>query len=77
MQPTNVETPSVDAAKPADRREGHNSAIVAISAGAGTLILGVVLLSVRASRGANRVPLEAAPRPVTVVPARSDPYRWS
>ena len=75
MQPTNVETPSVDAGKTADRPEGHNSAIVAISAGAGILILGVVLLSVRASHGANRVSLEAAPRPVTVVPARSDPYR--
>ncbi len=39
------------------------------------LILGVVLLSVRASRSVNRVALEGAPRPVTVVPARSAPYR--
>src|SRR5579859_1504157 len=75
MQPTNVETPSLVSAKTADRPGGHKSAIVAISAGAGVLILGVVLLSVRALHGANRVPLAAAPRPVTVVPARSDPYR--
>jgi membrane fusion protein, multidrug efflux system len=46
-----------------------------ISAGAGVLILGVVVLSVHASHGVNRVPLEASPRLVTVVPARSMPYR--
>jgi|CZKU01.1.fsa_nt_gi RND family efflux transporter MFP subunit len=75
MQPTKVETPSPEAAKRDDRPGGHRPAIIAIGAGATVLILGVVLLSVRASRGANRVPLEAAPRPVTVVPARSEPYR--
>ncbi len=32
MQPKNFETPTVDAAKAAERPEGHNSAIVAISA---------------------------------------------
>jgi RND family efflux transporter MFP subunit len=67
------------AAKPAaERSHGPRrplGAIGAISAGAGVLILGVVLLSVRASHQVNRTPLEAAPRPVTVVPARSHPYR--
>lgn len=61
-------------ARPHDH--GHKLiAIGAISAGAGVLILGVVLLSVRASHHVNQVPLEAAARPVTVVPARSMPYR--
>jgi len=53
----------------------HTLAIVVIGVGAAVLILGVVLLSVRASHEVNRVPLEGAPRPVTVVPARSAPYR--
>jgi membrane fusion protein, multidrug efflux system len=50
-------------------------AIGLIGAVAGLLVLGVVLLSLRASRDVNRVPLEADPRPVSVVPARSAPYR--
>jgi RND family efflux transporter MFP subunit len=64
----------------AEHPHGHRHkliAIVSISAGAGLLILGVVLLSVRASHQVNHVPLEAAPRPVTVVPARSHPYQDS
>jgi multidrug efflux system membrane fusion protein len=48
---------------------------LAISVGAGVLIVGVVLLSVRAARGENHVSLEAAPRPVTVVAARAALYR--
>ena len=75
VQPTNVEIPSPIAAKAGDHPVGHTLAIVAISAGAAVLILGVVLLSVRASHDVNRVPLEADPRPVTVVPAQSMPYR--
>jgi RND family efflux transporter MFP subunit len=77
MQTTNVATPSFDAPKPkkAAYHRGRGPAILAISAGAGVLIVGVVLLSVRASHGVNRVPLEAAPRPVSVVPARSVAYR--
>ena len=74
MQTTNVTEP-VNPAVDGEHRRGQKRAIAAISAGASLLILGVVLFSVRASRGVNRVPLEAAPRPVTVVPARSAPYR--
>jgi RND family efflux transporter MFP subunit len=45
--------------------------------GASTLALAacIVLLSVRAARGVNRVPLSDSPRAVTVVPARSATYR--
>jgi RND family efflux transporter MFP subunit len=75
MQTPNVTTPSFDAPKTDGRHPRHAPAIFAISVGAGVLILGVVLLSVRASHGVNHVPLEAGPRPVTVVPARSAPYR--
>jgi RND family efflux transporter MFP subunit len=50
-------------------------AIGLIGAGAGVLVLGVVLLSLRASADVNRIPLEANPRPVSVVPARSGLYR--
>jgi len=49
--------------------------IVAIGAGAAVLVLLVVLLSVRAARGENHVPLEVAPRPVTVVAVRAAAYR--
>ena len=66
-------------AKPVTEHPGDHRrlllAIVCIAAGAAVLILGVVLLSVRASHQVNRVPLEAAPRPVTVVPARSASYQ--
>ncbi len=58
--------------------QGHRPvriAIGSIGVAAGVLALGVVLLSVRASRDVNRVPLAADPRPVTVVAARSAPYR--
>ncbi len=75
MQTTNVATPPFEAPKKDGHPPGRAPAIVAISAGAAVLILGVVLLSVRASHGVNRVPLDAAPRPVSVVPARSAPYR--
>jgi RND family efflux transporter MFP subunit len=75
MQPTVVETPSPKAAKAGERPGGHTPAIVAIGAGAGVLILGVVLLSVRAAHDVNRVSLKAAPRPVTVVAARTAPYQ--
>jgi len=54
---------------------GHTRLVVVIGAAAAVLVLGVVLLSVRASHGVNHVPLEAAPQPVTVVPARSTLYR--
>jgi membrane fusion protein (multidrug efflux system) len=56
-------------------RLGSLAPIVAISVGAAVLILVVVLLSVRAAHGQNHVPLEAAPRPVTVVAARAASYR--
>jgi membrane fusion protein, multidrug efflux system len=61
-----------------ERPHGHRRELVAIgaiSAGAGVLVLGVILLSVRASDHVNRVPLEAAPRPVTVVAAQSTSYQ--
>jgi membrane fusion protein (multidrug efflux system) len=67
-----VTTPVLD---PHVERHGRRRAIGAIGAGAGVLVLGVVLLSVRASRHVNRVPLAAAARPVTVVAARSAPYQ--
>jgi len=38
-------------------------------------MLGVVLLSVHAAHGENHVPLEAAPRPVTVVSALASSFR--
>jgi membrane fusion protein, multidrug efflux system len=75
MQPTTVETPSPSAAKLGNGSVRHTLATVVVCAGAGVLILGVVLLSVRASHDVNHVSLEAAPRPVTVVPARSTEYR--
>jgi len=75
MQPSTVETPSSGDARAGERPAGHTLATVAVCAGAAVLILGVVLLSVRASHHVNHVPLETAPRPVTVVPARSAPYR--
>ena len=75
MQPTNIDVPPVDTAKAGEPPTSHKGAIVAIGAGALVLILAVVLLSVRASHGVNHVPLEAAPRPVTVIAARSAPYR--
>jgi RND family efflux transporter MFP subunit len=49
--------------------------IVAISVGATVVILGAVMLSIRVAHGENHVPLEAAPRPVTVVAARTASYR--
>lgn len=58
--------------------QGHRPvriAIGSIGVAAGVLALGVVLLSERASRDVNRVPLAADPRPVSVVAARSVPYR--
>jgi RND family efflux transporter MFP subunit len=71
-------SPLVPSSGAADHRLDHKhqlKAIIAIGVGAGVLILGVVLLSVRASGQINRVPLEAAARPVTVVAARDMPYR--
>jgi len=65
----------LETAEPARGRRRLLVAIGAIVAGAGVLVLGVVLLSLRASRDVNRVPLEADPRPVSVLPARSVPYR--
>jgi RND family efflux transporter MFP subunit len=62
-------------AEPPQDRHRQLIAVGAISAGAAVLVLGVVLLSVRASHQVNRVPLEAAPRPVTVVAAQSTPYQ--
>jgi RND family efflux transporter MFP subunit len=73
VQPTKVEISPPGSAKAGPRAAGP--AIVAISAAGGALTIGVVLLSVRASHHVNRIPLESAARPVTVVAAQSAPYQ--
>jgi membrane fusion protein (multidrug efflux system) len=75
MQRTNAEMPSLEVAREGERPNGRMRVIVAVGAGALLLILGVVLLSIHASRGVNHVALEAAPRPVTVIVARGATYR--
>ncbi|MGD0677591.1 MAG: efflux RND transporter periplasmic adaptor subunit [Polyangiaceae bacterium] len=75
MQRTSVEVPAPDSPQTSERLPDQALAIVVIGAGAVLLIVVAVLLSFRASRDVNRVSLEASPRPVTVVPARSKPYR--
>jgi multidrug efflux pump subunit AcrA (membrane-fusion protein) len=73
-----ISAPPFRAKGAAERPHGRHRQLIAIgavSAGAAVLILGVVLLSVRASHQVNHVPLEAAPRPVTVIPARSASYQ--
>jgi RND family efflux transporter MFP subunit len=70
--------PTLGPLEPAEPARGRRRLFIAIGAivgGAGILVLGVVLLSLRASRDVNHVPLEADPRPVSVVAARSMPYR--
>ena len=55
-------------------RAVHWREILIVAGGTVALILCVVLLSVRAAHGVNRIPLATALRPVTVVAAQEAPY---
>ena len=70
-----VETPGP--VKDAERPRSYRRELIAL--GAGTVVIAIVgvLLVHRADAKVNRVPLGAAPRPVTVELARATPYRDS
>jgi RND family efflux transporter MFP subunit len=75
MQRSNIESPLLVPSK--ESKRNPTATIVFIAVGVGLVTLVVVVLAVRSAHGVNRVPLDAAPRPVSVVAARSAPYRGS
>jgi RND family efflux transporter MFP subunit len=75
MQRSNIESPLLVPSKEANRNP--RATIVSIAIGVGLVTVVVVILAVRAAHGVNQIPLDAAPRPVSVVAARSAPYRGS
>ncbi len=68
---------TLDTVNATDRPRGYRRELIVL--GAGTVVLAIVglLLLRRADARVNRVPLGAAPRPVTVELARATPYRDS
>jgi membrane fusion protein (multidrug efflux system) len=68
----NTEVPHANRAQRG--RAVHTREILIVAGGTVALILCVVLLSVRAAHGVNRIPLATALRPVTVVAAQEVPY---
>jgi len=70
--PENTDVPRANRAQRG--RAVHTREILIVAGGTVALILCVVLLSVRAAHGVNRIPLATALRPVTVVAAQEAPY---
>jgi RND family efflux transporter MFP subunit len=77
MQVSNVEPPLLAPASAVPPHGHRILTILVIAIGVALVTLAVVILAVRAAHGVNEIPLDASPRPVTVVSARSAPYRGS